>query len=220
MSTFKTQAIVLSKHQLAEADCWYVLYSEAFGKIEAQVKSALSSSSKLAGSLEPVAKVAVMIVNGRLRETIAGVQLIKRYQLNDWPLLAQVGLIRELFLKLVKLGVAEPRLYKNLDSYLSALAAATVNLLTSRFLTQRFIWQMLNILGHGGTESTEFLIKNLPQTQGQLSSQTVALLNACLKAKGTPAGLQVSGRPLQSLESFTKNYLTHLLEKNLLSFNF
>ena len=80
MSSFKTEAIVLHKRPLWEADRLYVLYTPGFGKVEAQVKSAVKTSSKLAGSLEPVSLVEVMVVRGKARETIAATKSTLRHR--------------------------------------------------------------------------------------------------------------------------------------------
>ena len=200
MPHFKTEAIVLAKRQLWEADRLYLLYTPSFGKIEAQVKSAVKSSSKLAGSLEPVSLVDLMIVRGKSRETIAGVQLKKRFQFNNLDNLNQVNLIRELFLKMIKPGLKEERLYFNLKSYLT-VQESTDNPLVNRFITQRFIWQLLNILGYG------------PEKKFQQNP----LVEACQGSQ--PTALQISDNLLQELEELTKNYLRNILESDLHSFH-
>ena len=194
MPTFKTEAIVLAKRQIWEADRLYILYTKDFGKIEAQVKSAVKTTSKLAGSLEPVSLAEVMVIRGRSRETIGGVQLKKRYQFNKSSSLKQVGLIRELFIKLIKPEVKEEQLYSNLKKFLE-IQETMASEITKKFLTQRFIWQMLEILGHGPDK----------KQNGN------KLLQACSGAK--PSGLQISDNLLQELEKFTGNYLKNILEK-------
>jgi len=200
MPTFKTEAIILFKRQLWEADRLYLLYTPGFGKLEAQVKSAVKVSSKLAGSLEPVSLVDLMVVRGRSRDTIAGVQLRKRYQFNNLDNFNQVNLIRELFLKMIKDGVREEKLYLNLKNYLDILESVE-NSLLARFLTQRFIWQMLSLLGYG-------------PDQEQSGNQ---LFRACLASQ--PTSLQISDNLLQELEKLTKNYLRNILESDLHSFH-
>ena len=201
MPTFKTEAIVLAKRPLWEADRLYLLYTPHFGKITAQVKAAARSSSKLAGSLEPLSLVDLMVVKGRRRETIAGVQLKKRYAFGSLEIAIQADLVRELFLKIVRDGDKEERLYANLKSYLACLEAM-VSPLSARFLTQRFVWQMLEIMGYGPER----------KTNGN------PLFAACLT--GRPTALQISDNLLQELETETRNYLRNVLESDLHSFHF
>src|SRR3989339_210174 len=196
MSSFKTEAIVLHKRPLWEADRLYVLYTPGFGKVEAQVKSAVKTSSKLAGSLEPVSLVEVMVVRGKARETIAGVGLKKRFNFEQEEILAQVNLIRELFLKLIKPEAGEPELYRKLLNYLNFLEGDS-SIFIKRFSSQRFVWQMMRLLGHASIELGE----------------NNELLKACLSER--PASLQVSHNLLQELEQLTKKYLINILESDL-----
>jgi len=83
MSTFKTQALVLHKRVLKNADRLYILYTPEHGKVEAKVRSAAKSSSKLAGHLEPFCISAVMIARGESLETIAGAYLQKSFIFKD-----------------------------------------------------------------------------------------------------------------------------------------
>lgn len=210
MSIFTTQAIVLAKQPaLSEADCFYVLFTENYGKIEAQVKAALFCSSKLAGGLEPVSLVEAMIIRGKNRETIGGVQLLQRFFYPDIFTFGLVGLIRELFLKLMRPGVIEKDLYHYLALYFQAMAeTATPEM--KRLLTLRFIWQMVKILGFG------------PSFNGyqkfDLSVTGEKLLKWCLGPK--ERGLQVENNLLQEVEGFTQKYLEQLVERDIYSFRF
>lgn len=212
MATFNTQAIVLAKLPLFEADRLYILYAKNYGKLEAQVKSAVLSSSKLAGSLEPISLVETLIVRGKTREIIAGVQLIKRYQFDNLAVFQPLGLIRELFLKLVPLEAPEPALFENLSFYLSALEQHQ-DLPFVRFLTQRFIWQMLKILGYGLNFYDQF-----PPWPAKLSPKTQTLLKACLE--NNQFKVPVSDNLLTELEKFTQEHLFKFLERDLFSYNF
>ncbi|OGY88743.1 MAG: DNA repair protein RecO [Candidatus Komeilibacteria bacterium RIFCSPLOWO2_01_FULL_45_10] len=224
MSIFTTQAIVLAKKPLFnETDRLYILYSENYGQLEAQVKAAALSSSKLAGSLEPVSLVEAMIIRGKRHETIGGVQLLKRFSYPDLFAWTLVSLAREVFVKLMRPGVIEKELYHKLFLYLEALEQP-LSRLAQRTLALRFIWQMVAILGFG------------PVFDGyqkfDLSKASEKLLKWCLgpKDRGLPLdsssstrlarGLQVKDNLLQELEDFTQKYLKQLVEQDLYSFKF
>ncbi|MCX6785893.1 MAG: DNA repair protein RecO [Candidatus Komeilibacteria bacterium] len=213
MSTFNTEAIVLAKLPLFEADRQYILYTPGYGKLEARVKSAALSSSKLAGSLEPISLALVMIARGKTRETVAGAQLIKRFNFDNLAHFGQLGLIRELFLKLVPREVPEAALYNNLSAYLNALEKCSETHL-ARFLTVRFIWQMLRILGYGLDFPGYFkqpLDKNF-------SSSGQALFKSCFNSGRSSSA--VSGSALAEVENFTKAQLLGFLERDLFSYKF
>lgn len=217
MSIFTTQAIVLAKQPaLSEADCFYVLFTENYGKIEARVKAALYCSSKLAGGLEPVSLVEVMVIRGKIRETIGGVQLLKRFFYPDIFTFGLVSLARELFLHLMRPGVIEKDLYHYLVLYFQAMDQAASPAM-KRLLTMRFVWQMVKILGFG------------PSFNGyqkfDLSRECEKLLKWCLgpKERGLPGsgrGLQVENNLLQEIEGFTQKYLEQLVERDIHSFHF
>lgn len=211
MSYINTEAIVLAKVTLREADRLYVLYTPEHGKIEARVKSAATTASKLAGSLEPISLVKVMIAKGQRWETIAGVQLLKRFNCADLPVFGQSGLVREIFLKMVKEGVREPLLFNQLYDYLLALEKHQANGATCRFTTMRFIWQFLNLAGFSHQEDN---LNFLPVGNYDRSDPTLTeLLKNCLTAE--PRSLQVSHNLLQKLEGLTFNYLRQILERDL-----
>lgn len=216
MSYINTEAIVLAKVTLREADRLYILYTPEHGKIEARVRAAATSHSKLAGSLEPVSLVKVMIAKGQRWETIAGVQLLKRFKCDDLPVFGQSGLVREIFLKMVKEGVREPLLFSRLYDYLAALENQRANGDTCRFLTMRFIWQFLNLAGFSHQEGNlNFLpVANYDRSDPALTE----LLRNCLT--DLPRPLQVSRNLLQKLEGLTFNYLRQILERDLKSLSF
>lgn len=71
---YQTTGIVLGWKNYAEADRWYSILTEEFGKIEFRARGAHKTLAKLAPHLEMVAEVDLLLVNGRLYETVAGVE--------------------------------------------------------------------------------------------------------------------------------------------------
>lgn len=212
MPTFNTEAIVLAKKELFESDRLYILYSPEYGKVEARVKAAASTSSKLAGSLEPIVKSQVMLINGRSLETIGGAQIIKNYFFNGLLKQSQLAIVRELFIRLLKPGLPEKTLYEKLAGYLDFLEASSDAL--SVVATQRFIWQMLKILGYASESNV-----HLSKITHQFSETDKLLLNACLAENG--AGLKsFEQSDLGAFQRFTNKYLEYFLESGLRSTRF
>ncbi|GEM_PF-1041238 len=212
MSYINTEAIVLAKQTLREADRLYILYTPEHGKIEARVRGAAVCQSKLAGSLEPISLVKVMIAHSQRWDTIAGAQLLKRFDCGELAVYGQSGLVREVFLKMVKEGVREPLLFSHLHDYLEHLEKNQDNQTSSRFLTLRFLWQFLNQAGFSlAGDNLNFLNHG---HNVKLDADTSELLKNCL-SPNPPRALQVSRNLLQKLERVTFDYLRQILEQNL-----
>jgi len=146
MSTYKTESLVLAKRVLKDADRIYLLYTQDHGKIEAKVKSGASSSSKLAGHIEPLSLARIMIVKGQGLETIAGTDLIKRFDY-DLSVLPYSLLASEFVIKLIKPGICDLNIYNLLINYLEALGKLNdINRL--KLMALRFSWQFLRYLGY------------------------------------------------------------------------
>ena len=215
MPTFKTQALILNKRPLKDADRLYVLYTKDYGKIEAKVKSAASSKSKLAGHLEPMSLSQVMIVKGRGMETIAGAQLIERFTFSDIRLQPLTALAAEMVIKFVKPGLPDIRIYKLLLAFLNSLTNSINNLDEHRLLTLRFIWRFLSLLGYQiDPEQKEFT------GFSSLSKESRQLLNNCLKEKAQLTIFRASSKVVKELVDFTKEYLRYFAESDFRSYNY
>lgn len=75
MSTlYSTNAIILSHCNFREADRWYTALTPDYGKIEFIARGGNKPLAKLTPHLEVIAEVELLIVRGRLYQTIAGVE--------------------------------------------------------------------------------------------------------------------------------------------------
>jgi len=217
MSTFITEAIVLHKKTVYEDDRLYILYTPEYGKIEAHLKAAASTKSKLAGSVEPIVKTQVMVIAGKNREMIGGAQILQNYFFTNPVVEQQLAIVRELFVRLVKPGVKEPLLYAKLNSYLNFLND-DLSQKNAVLLSQRFIWQMLKILGLATNENSNFS-SSFKVLKQNFSQESENLLSACLDEKSD--GLNgFSDNSWQQLQFFTCKYLEYFLESDLKSIKF
>ncbi len=80
MSTFVTNAIVLSYESRGESDRIYHLYTDKFGKIDALAKGSQKILSKIGPHLELPAVSRVLIAKGRKGDRIAGSEIKKSYR--------------------------------------------------------------------------------------------------------------------------------------------
>lgn len=76
---YQTKGIVLGWKHHAEADRWYSVLTEDFGKIEFRARGAHKTLAKLAPHLEFMAEVELLLVHGRQYETVAGVERKRAY---------------------------------------------------------------------------------------------------------------------------------------------
>lgn len=77
--TFTDTAVVLHRERARESDKRVILYSEHHGKIDALAVGAGKIKSKLAGHLEPLKLVRVMIAVGRATHKIAQARVVESF---------------------------------------------------------------------------------------------------------------------------------------------
>jgi DNA repair protein RecO (recombination protein O) len=76
---YKTEAIVLKRVNLGEADSIVTLYTPNLGKIRAVAKGARRSRSKLGGHLEPLTQSVMLVAQGRNLDIITQSQTVNGF---------------------------------------------------------------------------------------------------------------------------------------------
>ena len=77
--TYQTEAIIIKKTKLGEADTILTLYTPNLGKIQGFAKSLRKTKSKMAGHLELLTHSQISLVRGRNIDTITGAQTINSF---------------------------------------------------------------------------------------------------------------------------------------------
>jgi len=77
--TYQTEAIIIKKIKLGEADRILTLYTPHLGKIQGVAKGVRRPRSKLAGHLELLTHSQVSLARGRNLDTISGSQTIDSF---------------------------------------------------------------------------------------------------------------------------------------------
>jgi DNA repair protein RecO (recombination protein O) len=77
--TYKTEAVIIKKTKLGEADCILTLYTPHLGKIQGFAKSLRKVKSKMAGHLELLTHSQLSLARGRNIDTITGSQTINSF---------------------------------------------------------------------------------------------------------------------------------------------
>jgi DNA repair protein RecO (recombination protein O) len=77
--TYRTEAIVLKKSRLREADSTVTLYTPHFGKIRAVAKGVLRPKSKLRGHIEPLVHSQMQLAHGRNIDTVTQSETLESF---------------------------------------------------------------------------------------------------------------------------------------------
>ena len=78
--TYKTQAIVLRQRKLGDADKILTLFSANLGKVDAIVKGARKTKSRLAGHVEPLTHATFLLARGKNLDIVTQVETSESFQ--------------------------------------------------------------------------------------------------------------------------------------------
>ncbi len=148
--TYSTQAIVLNRRPIKEADSRVSLYTLDYGRLDLLVKGARKLSSKLSGHVEPFNLLEVMVISGR--QAYAGGTLSRNCYLgikSDFDKLEAAGYAFNRFNKLIKEGVSDETLFYLLSDFLALLDHVSAEAAWYRWLSQLFLCKALHHLGFG-----------------------------------------------------------------------
>lgn len=77
---YRTEAVVLRRTDLGEADRILTLYTPTFGKLRAVAKGVRKPASKLGGHLELFTRVKLLLARGRNLDVITGAETVDAYR--------------------------------------------------------------------------------------------------------------------------------------------
>jgi DNA repair protein RecO (recombination protein O) len=132
---YQTEAIIIKKIKLGEADRILTLFTSDYGKIEAVAKGVRRPKSKMAGHLELLTFSKIRLARGRNLDTIIGTQTIDSFiALKNDLWLTTYGLYAsELVNQFTPDHAANPALFKLLLETLRRLGEANNSELTLRY---------------------------------------------------------------------------------------
>jgi DNA repair protein RecO (recombination protein O) len=149
---YRYTAIVLGKKEVGETDRLYTFYTREQGKVRVVAKGVRKPEAKLAGQLENLSSVSVIINKtrgmGKITSAIADesfVALRKNYEI-----LLHVSQSMSLFESFVDMDEPDSDLYLLIREYLveANRLAQEDNLMSVRLLTQGFLFQVFTHLGY------------------------------------------------------------------------
>ena len=142
---YKTDAFVLRARNLGEADRIFTLFTLERGKLDAVAKGARRVKSHMAGKLEFLSEVSLLLHAGRSLDVITSATLVH----SEWEKLVEpaafvaANVVAELLDAFCEPDLAQPEIYALLQSVVRALAAAP----RPRDLLTRFELRLLDLLG-------------------------------------------------------------------------
>jgi DNA repair protein RecO (recombination protein O) len=239
---YKTEAIVLRRVNLGEADSIFTLYTPNLGKIRAVAKGVRRPRSKLGGHLEPLTQSSLLIAQGRNLDIITQSQTIDSFL----PLKASLYhagcaiYMAELVDQFAPEHVESYASYRLLHQSLEWLCEAR----TCELVLRHFELHLLSLLGYQ-PELYECLHCRLPLKPGRnvfsaleggvlcpdcgeslaslrpVSVDAVKAMRFLLASdRSTASRLRLTSELSQELEQLTRAYIHHILERDVKSTGF
>ena len=146
-------ALILKRNDWRENDSRVVLYTKKFGKISLVAKGTKKLHSKIAGHIEPISLVDIMILKGRAYDYL-GSAIIKKAYLNiksDLNALYFVGAAFSLFDAQVKEDAEDTELFTLLINWLDTVETTCTTPLDKdigELLYNYFALRLLTVLGY------------------------------------------------------------------------
>jgi DNA repair protein RecO (recombination protein O) len=151
--TKNTVALILNRIDYREADSLVTVYTQNFGKLNLVARGTKKLQSKLAGHLEPISLVKLLIVNGKGFNYVGSALTVEAYLgiKDDLNKLYYAGQALANFSRLVKEGQADQRLFFLTKTWLEVLNDYQVQEFTKEsgeLLLNFFLLKLLSELGY------------------------------------------------------------------------
>ncbi len=236
---YQTEAIIIKKTKLGEADRILTLYTPHLGKIQAVAKGVRRPRSKLSGHLELLTHSQVSLARGKNLDTVTGSQTINSFLSvkSDLELISYALYVIELLNKFTEEHIENYPLFRLLLETLKQLEQGNNNELVLRYFE-------LHLLSHVGyrpqlqncvlcRSPLSPVTNSFSATAGgmlcpgcssprpftyDLSFNSLRLLRLLQDGKcDTAAHLEAKQQTLNELEWIMRNYISYLLEREIKS---
>ena len=237
--TYQTEAIIIKKTKLGEADRILTLYTSDLGKIQAVAKGVRRPRSKLAGHLELLTHSLVSLARGRNLDTITGSQTITSFLplKSDLHLTSYALYATELVNQFTADQIENRPLFRLLLATMEQLSQAG----NTELVLRHFELQLLNEVGYRPQlqqcvvchQPLQPVINSFCSSVGgmlcpncyQSQTSTYPLSVNALKVLrllqssdyATISRLRMNPQLSYELEAVMRSYLTYLLERDLKS---
>jgi DNA repair protein RecO (recombination protein O) len=240
--TYRTEAIVLRRHDFGEADRMLTLFSRERGKIQAIAKGARKPQTRKSGHVELFMRTTFLIAKGKNIDIITQAELVEPYKLlrEDLVRTTYASYIVELLDRFTAEEDHDLRKYNLLADGLGWFASSDNVLLAARFYELRLLSlagfqpQLFNCVSCGepieeqdqffSAELGGLLCPNCRQADRRaqpISAVAVKVLRYLQSHNwNTVNALQLRRELHAELENIMHHYLIYLLERDLKSIDF
>lgn len=147
--TYCEPAVVLNRRPFRGYDYIVSLYTQGRGKIEAVVRGALRSQSRLAAHLEPLTLVDIMVVTGRLSSVGGAVSRnCYPYCKADFDKVIFASHALGIVNRWLREHISDERIFNLITDFLTILNQRTADKDWYEWLSQVFLYKVLDYLGY------------------------------------------------------------------------
>lgn len=148
--SFYIRAIVLNREPFRERDSKVVVYSLEQGKLELVARGTKKILSKLAGHLEPLNLVELMVVKGRQLDYVGAVSSVINFSIikNNLEKILLVGAVIKQFSSLIKDNEADQEIFYLLQGFLLAENEDGLASEQAQLLAAAFFVKLIKLLGY------------------------------------------------------------------------
>lgn len=209
--SFYVRAIVLQREPFRERDSRVVVYSLEQGKLELVARGTKKILSKLAGHLEPLNLVELMIVKGRQLNYVGAVTSAASFPTikNDLDKIFLVGAAIKQFNSLIKDNEADPVVFYLLQDFLVAANVAQVTGEQVKLLAIAFSIKLIKLLGYEPDFSKKIIYERVKDKKKLITSASLIKNYSLLTQKSffETLKLNFSQQELNEVDEFTRYYI-------------
>lgn len=146
--TFNTRAIILRREPFRESDTKVTIYSLEKGKLNLVARGTKKINSKLAGHLEPMNLVDLMIVRGKQFDYVGSAKALDCFSniKTDLEKVLQVGNILKIMDRAVEVGEKDESVFSLLSESLMKLD--DLEIVNQELLPPYFSFKLISLLGY------------------------------------------------------------------------
>ena len=208
--TYCARAIVLSRRPYRGYDNRVSVYSRERGKLELLVKGARRPASKLAAHLEPLTLLDLMVVSSKIPFAGAAVSRDCYPHLkSDFEKVSAAGAAIGRLNRLLKEHIADEELFSLTEDFLHILDTHTAEESWYQWISNMFLYKVLERLGYGINFATYIPEKGQPRLVPEAKSSLVHTQNLSLNEI---AKLKVLRKPLAEMNTFLEVWIRNISE--------
>jgi len=236
---YRTTGLIFKKDDRGETNQLFTIYTKDFGKLEILGKAIRKISSKLRSGAELFYLSEIEFIQGKTQKTLTDTILINKFPSlrKDLKRLRIVYIISEVLNSLIKGPEADEKIWQLLNEAFQRLDTNNLKPITCNLIYHYFLWNFLSILGYElqfyncAVCQKKLLPEKLyfnPKEGGiichgcfkkvklgkEVNIETIKILRIILEKNwATLSKLKIEGKYLKSLELFSKDYLSFIVDE-------